>query len=124
VRAGAGLAEVDRYASPGTAKLLVGNKSDRADKVVSTETGETHAANLDIPFLETSAKTSENVEAGGLVLRRRSLTPVCVRVAFLAMTAQLLKQKGGPATSPQQRDRKRVALNQQQTQSAEGGCCG
>jgi len=59
-----GLAEVDRYASPGTAKLLIGNKSDRADKVVSSEVGEAFASNLDIPFLETSAKTSENVEAG------------------------------------------------------------
>ena len=55
---------MEKYASPGTAKLLVGNKSDRADKVVSSEVGEGFAANLDIPFLETSAKTSENVEAG------------------------------------------------------------
>jgi len=51
----------------------VGNKSDRADKVVSTEVGEGFAANLDIPFLETSAKTSENVEAGGC-LGLRALT--------------------------------------------------
>jgi Ras-related protein Rab-1A len=28
---------VNRYASEGTCKLLVGNKSDRSDKVVSTE---------------------------------------------------------------------------------------
>jgi hypothetical protein len=32
------LNEVNRYASEGTCKLLVGNKSDRADKVVQTET--------------------------------------------------------------------------------------
>jgi len=31
------LNEVNRYASEGTCKLLVGNKSDRPDKVVSTE---------------------------------------------------------------------------------------
>jgi len=31
------LNEVNRYASEGTCKLLVGNKSDRSDKVVSTE---------------------------------------------------------------------------------------
>ena len=31
------LNEVNRYASEGTCKLLVGNKSDRHDKVVSTE---------------------------------------------------------------------------------------
>jgi DNA/RNA endonuclease G (NUC1) len=31
------LNEVNRYANEGTCKLLVGNKSDRADKVVSTD---------------------------------------------------------------------------------------
>jgi Ras-related protein Rab-1A len=98
---------VERYASPGTAKLLVGNKSDRADKAVTTEVGEAFAANLDIPFLETSAKTSENVEA-----------------AFLAMTAQLMKQKTMLNPSPQQRDRKRVSLAAPGgDKSGEGGCC-
>ena len=32
------LLEVNRYASEHTCKLLVGNKSDRPDRVVSTET--------------------------------------------------------------------------------------
>ena len=32
------LNEVNRYASEGTCKLLVGNKSDRTDKVVQYET--------------------------------------------------------------------------------------
>ena len=31
------LSEVNRYASEGTCKLLVGNKSDKGDKVVSSE---------------------------------------------------------------------------------------
>ena len=103
------LAEVEKYASPGTAKLLVGNKSDRADKAVATDVGESYAANLDIPFLETSAKTSENVEA-----------------AFLAMTAQLMKKMTGPnSTSPAPRDRKRVSLGQGNEGGAAGsGCCG
>lgn len=76
------LHEVDRYASPGTVKLLVGNKSDREDRVVSTEAGEAFASSLNLPFLETSAKTSENVEA-----------------AFLAMASELIKTKGTSKTS-------------------------
>jgi GTPase SAR1 family protein len=31
------LSEVNRYASEGTCKLLVGNKSDKSDKVVSSD---------------------------------------------------------------------------------------
>ena len=34
------LQEVNRYASHGTCKLLIGNKSDRPDKVVDTSLGE------------------------------------------------------------------------------------
>ena len=45
-------------------KLLVGNKCDLDDKrVVSFEEGAELAKHYDIPFLETSAKNSVNVEA-------------------------------------------------------------
>lgn len=54
-------------------KLLVGNKNDMtARKVVDTATAKEFADSLGIKFLETSAKTSENVEA-----------------AFLAMAAEI-----------------------------------
>ena len=44
-------------------KLLVGNKCDLDDKrVVSYEEGAELAKHYDIPFLETSAKNSVNVE--------------------------------------------------------------
>ena len=33
------LQEVNRYANEGTCKLLIGNKSDRSDKVVAHERG-------------------------------------------------------------------------------------
>jgi len=56
------LSEVNRYASEGTCKLLVGNKSDRDDRVVETEGAKAFADDLGIPFLETSAKNSSNVE--------------------------------------------------------------
>lgn len=62
------LQEVDRYATEGTCKLLVGNKSDRADRIVSTETGQAMATQLGIPFLETSAKNAANVEEAFLTM--------------------------------------------------------
>ena len=36
---------------------MVGNKSDREDKAVETDTAKAFADDLGIPFLETSAKT-------------------------------------------------------------------
>eukprot|EP00624_Nannochloropsis_granulata_P005896 evm.model.NODE_41967_length_32096_cov_22.644348.2 len=62
------LNEVNRYASEGTCKLLVGNKSDREDKVVSTERAKKFADELGIPFLETSAKNASNVEEAFLTM--------------------------------------------------------
>lgn len=76
------LNEVDRYANPGTVKLLVGNKCDREDRNVPTETGESFANNLNLPFLETSAKTSVNVEA-----------------AFLAMASELMHKAAAAAAA-------------------------
>ena len=44
--------------------MLIGNKSDLANKrAVSREEGESFAAKNGLTFLETSAKTAENVEA-------------------------------------------------------------
>jgi len=68
------LNEVNRYASEGTCKLLVGNKSDRTDIIVSEETAKNFADDLGIPFLTTSAKNASNVEE-----------------AFLTMASELIK---------------------------------
>ena len=70
------LSEVNRYASEGTCKLLVGNKSDKTDKAVSTDKAKAFATSLGVPFLETSAKNASNVEE-----------------AFLTMTAELIKMR-------------------------------
>mmetsp|Transcript_37630 Transcript_37630/g.84094 ORF Transcript_37630/g.84094 Transcript_37630/m.84094 type:complete len:201 (-) Transcript_37630:123-725(-) len=76
------LTEVNRYASEGTCKLLVGNKSDRPDRSVSIEEAGTYADQLGIPFLETSAKSAENVEQ-----------------AFLTMATELIRrQRAAKAT--------------------------
>jgi len=71
------LKEVNRYASEGTCKLLVGNKSDRtADRVVTSEQAKAFADELGIAFLETSAKSAKNVEE-----------------AFLTLAGELIKQR-------------------------------
>jgi Ras-related protein Rab-1A len=71
------LKEVNRYASEGTCKLLVGNKCDRiADKVVTAEQAKEFSEDLGIHFLETSAKSAKNVEE-----------------AFLTMAGELIKQR-------------------------------
>jgi len=55
--------EIDRYAGENVNKLLVGNKSDLVEKrQVDTETAKAYAGEINIPFLETSAKENTNVE--------------------------------------------------------------
>ena len=77
------LVEVNRYASEGTCKLLIGNKCDRPDKVVDYEMAKEFADGLaqevsgdgpavDImPCIETSAKTAENVEEAFLTMAKQ-----------------------------------------------------
>jgi len=57
------LNEINRYANENVNKLLVGNKSDlTSKKVVDHATAKAFADEIGIPFLETSAKSAENVE--------------------------------------------------------------
>ncbi len=66
------LQEIDRYATGGVMKLLVGNKSDLTDKkVVDSAQAKEFADALDIPFLETSALNSKNVEQAFLTMARQ-----------------------------------------------------
>jgi len=55
--------EIDRYANEKVNKMLVGNKCDlTSKKVVNADEAKAYAKTLGIPFLETSAKDSTNVE--------------------------------------------------------------
>ncbi|KAG5501425.1 hypothetical protein JKF63_03238 [Porcisia hertigi] len=57
------LSEIEKYASENVNKILVGNKCDLVTKkVVDTQMAQDFANSLGIPFLETSAKNSTNVE--------------------------------------------------------------
>lgn len=99
------LQEVNRYSNEGTCKLLIGNKSDREDKKISTQQGEEFAQKLGMPFLETSAKTASNVEA-----------------AFLAMAAELIKARdeaGAGSGGPEPRN---VVIGDTSDKS-NAGCC-
>ena len=42
--------------------MLIGNKSDRKDREVLTKSGEEFAREYGIPFMETSAKNSSNID--------------------------------------------------------------
>lgn len=69
------LNEVNRYASEGTCKLLVGNKSDISEnRAVSYEAAKAFADSLAIPFLETSAKNAQNVEEAFLTMASELIT--------------------------------------------------
>lgn len=104
------LQEIDRFASEHVCKLLVGNKNDMTSKkVVDTETAKEFADSLNIKFLETSAKTAENVEA-----------------AFLAMAAEI---KASTSFQPTKNDARGTAADTVNVSPGDkevktsGGCC-
>ena len=82
------LAEVNKHASEDCCKLIIGNKSDAPGRAVTTEEAREKADELACPFLETSAKTSTNVEE-----------------AFLTLASELLRR--APAEQPR---KKRLSL--------------
>ncbi|KAF9883029.1 hypothetical protein FE257_004312 [Aspergillus nanangensis] len=99
------LQEIDRYATEGVNKLLVGNKSDMEDKkVVEYTVAKEFADSLGIPFLETSAKNASNVEQ-----------------AFLTMARQI-KERMGTATV-NNKPTVQVGQGQGVQSGSGGGCC-
>ena len=55
------LKEIGTFAEPGICKMLVGNKTDLDDRVITTEQGQAKALAIGVPFMETSAKDNTNV---------------------------------------------------------------
>ena len=124
------LQEIDRYATEGVNKLLVGNKSDMTDKKVveytvakvrfpsssSSSTSQRRdmltglcarqefADSLGIPFLETSAKNASNVEQ-----------------AFLTMARQIKERMGN--TTVNNKPTVQVGQGQGVQSGSAGGCC-
>jgi len=101
------LGEIDRYACQSVNKLLLGNKADLAEKrTVQTSEGKDFADSLGVQFLETSAKTSNNVEE-----------------AFTTMTRQIknrLDSANTVATSASKSSNIKVSTNKEKKKK--GGC--
>ncbi|KAM7470313.1 hypothetical protein LguiA_008496 [Lonicera macranthoides] len=99
------LNEIDRYANESVCKLLVGNKCDLVEsKVVDTQMAKAFADELGIPFLETSAKDSINVEQ-----------------AFLTMAGEIKKKMSNQPTS----NKKTSTVNiKGEPIEQKGNCCG
>lgn len=101
------LGEIDRYASEGVNKLLVGNKSDlTGKKVVEYSVAKEFADQLNIPFLETSAKNATNVEQ-----------------AFLTMAKQIKDRMGSSSTQAGAAKSSTVTPGQTLQAQQSGGCC-
>jgi len=102
------LQEIDRYASEGVNKLLVGNKSDlTSKKVVEYAVAKEFSDQLTIPFLETSAKNATNVEQ-----------------AFLTMAKQIKDRMGSTSTPAGGAGKSSVITPGQNVQQQQaGGCC-
>ncbi|EAU88348.2 GTP-binding protein ypt1 [Coprinopsis cinerea okayama7 len=101
------LSEIDRYASEGVNKLLVGNKSDlTGKKVVEYSVAKEFADQLNIPFLETSAKNATNVEQ-----------------AFLTMAKQIKDRMGSTSTPSGAAKSSTVTPGQTVQSQTGGGCC-
>lgn len=100
------LNEIDRYANDSVCKLLVGNKCDLIDKkVVDTQTAKGVADELGIPFLETSAKNSINVEQ-----------------AFITMAEEIKKKIGSQPVVNKTPDT--VKMRGEPIQQKSNNCCG
>jgi Ras-related protein Rab-8A len=53
--------QIEQHASKDVAKILVGNKADKEDKVIDAETGKQLADEYGLEFFETSAKSGLNI---------------------------------------------------------------
>ena len=65
------ISEIEKYSQSNVCKILVGNKCDLEGKrSVTTEEGREFAAQFNMPFLETSAKQTLNVEEAFLTMTK------------------------------------------------------
>jgi len=98
------LQEIDRYASESVTKLLVGNKCDlTTKKVVDKDAAKEFADSKNIPFLETSAKNSTNVES-----------------AFLTMAKEIKNRMGNQG--PRDGGKPTITVTGEPVNSGGGGC--
>jgi len=104
------LQEIERYACEGVNKLLVGNKADLSgSRAVEYQNAKQFADQLNIPFLETSAKDATNVEQAFLTMAKQ------IKDRMGASAMQNNGGAGGKST---------LKVGQgQNVQGSSGGCC-
>ena len=72
------LSDIEKFCPSKVCKMIIGNKCDinPSEREVEISYAQSYADNLKIPYIETSAKTADNVES-----------------AFIQMVQQLIKNK-------------------------------
>ena len=96
--------EIDKNAKTDVKRLLVGNKSDLAQKkAVDYNTAKEFADGLNMNFLETSSKNGSNVEA-----------------AFMAMAGEIRAERDSGCRFEKG---KGVTITQTERPEQAGGCC-
>lgn len=64
------LSEIKQYAEEDVVIMLLGNKVDKPNRVITKEQGEKLAKQYEVSFMETSAKTGQNVELAFMAVAR------------------------------------------------------
>jgi len=114
------LSEANNLASPNTILFLIGNKADLdASRDVTREEAEEFAKEHNLTFLETSAKTGENVEEAFLETAKNIYQKIQEGGIDLNAADSGVQQKPTPGPSKIGG----AQLGQTQNASAEGGCC-
>lgn len=96
--------EVNRYGHESAVKMIIGNKAD-LDNVVTTEEAEAKARSYGIDYVETSAKSSFQVD-----------------LAFMNVARQLVKRRKETGVPPIPRMPKLVLANEE-SKSKDNSCC-
>jgi len=105
------LQEIERSAKDSVSKIIIGNKSDMTSKrVIEMSTGKEFADKLGIPFLETSAKNSTNVEQ-----------------AFITMATDVKTRMDASGGNTNNKDKNQTKIRPgkeiPKDDSSSGGCC-
>ena len=117
------LTEIDKYARENVNKLLVGNKADIADDVhnrqVSQEDGKAFAEKVDVPFLETSAKTGTFVDTAFLMMAHE----IKNKMTMGSSSSSGKKVSGSSSSQISTADRTHARKPDSYSLQQSGGCC-
>jgi len=100
------LVEVERHTGVDVAKMIIGNKSDLSGRVVGYDQASSFAKEQGIQFLETSAKSSDNVDE-----------------AFLAMVAKIKQEEDARSLVEENLSSNSQNVNLNSVETSEMGSC-